>query len=197
MAKRAFDFSISAFALLLLWPILLLAMVLIRFDSRGPAIFSQERVGKGFRNFRLLKLRSMTTSEIGTDITYGADQRITALGKFLRKYKIDELPQLWNVLMGDMSIVGPRPEVPRLVFMFPSEFAAVLAVRPGLTSAASIKYRAEADILGQVEDPAAYYVNIVLPDKLRLEAEYVALNSFWRDISLIFATVRTCLLPES
>jgi lipopolysaccharide/colanic/teichoic acid biosynthesis glycosyltransferase len=193
MLKRAFDIVLSAIGLAVLSPVLILAAVLVKCDSPGPVLFGQDRVGKHFRKFRLFKLRTMCVNNSAIVITCGADPRITRIGKILRDLKIDELPQLWNVLRGDMSFVGPRPEVPRYTRIFRDDFAQVLTVRPGITSAASLKYRDEPEILGGVEDPMDYYVRVILPDKLRLEKEYLGRRSFWCDLSLILATLQACI----
>ena len=196
MLKRIFDILLSLAALVVVWPFLLLAAVLVRLDSPGPALFVQERVGRNFRRFRLFKFRTMAANAGGPGITYGADRRITRVGKVLRKTKVDELPQLLNVLRGDMSFVGPRPELPQYTEMFAGDYAEVLAVRPGITSPASLKYRSEAEILGRVTEPTDYYVRVILPDKLKLDKQYLTRLSFWYDLSLILATARACVRPE-
>jgi lipopolysaccharide/colanic/teichoic acid biosynthesis glycosyltransferase len=193
MLKRAFDIVVSLTGLLLVLPVLMVAAILVKLDSRGPVLFRQDRVGRNFRKFRLFKIRTMRVNNTDIAITCGADPRITRVGKALRSLKIDELPQLWNVLCGDMSFVGPRPEVPRYTRMFHDDYAQVLTVRPGITSAASLKYRDEAGILGQVDDPMDYYVRVILPDKLRLEKEYIKRCSLRYDLSLILATLQACL----
>lgn len=189
--KRAFDAAVAALGLVVLGPIMLVTAALIRASSPGPVVFWQERVGRGFRPFRICKFRSMVagaTSQ-GPPITAGEDPRITRLGRILRKTKIDELPQLWNVLVGDMSFVGPRPEVPKYVAMFREDYEEILQVRPGITDLASIEYRDEAAILGQADDPEREYVERVLPEKIRLAKEYLHRASFWFDLSLIFRTL--------
>ena len=193
MIKRAFDIVLSGIGLMVLSPLLILAAILVKCDSRGPVLFGQDRVGRDFRKFRLFKIRTMRVNDSDVAITSGADPRITRVGRVLRNLKIDELPQLWNVLRGDMSFVGPRPEVPRYIRIFHDDYAQVLTVRPGITSAASLKYRDEAEILGRVDDPMDYYVRVILPDKLRLEKEYVRRRSFWYDLSLILATLQACI----
>jgi lipopolysaccharide/colanic/teichoic acid biosynthesis glycosyltransferase len=193
MLKRTFDIVLSVIGLILLSPALMLAAILVKCSSRGPVLFRQDRVGRNFREFRLFKIRTMCVNNSDVAITSGADPRITRVGKVLRNLKIDELPQLWNVLRGDMSFVGPRPEVHRYTRIFDHDYAQVLTVRPGITSAASLKYRDEAEILGRVDDPMDYYVRVILPDKLRLEKEYVSRRSFWYDLSLILATLQACI----
>jgi lipopolysaccharide/colanic/teichoic acid biosynthesis glycosyltransferase len=193
MLKRAFDVALSLVGLLVLWPVLVLIAVAVKLDSPGPVLFAHERVGKNFRRFRLLKIRTMVVNNVDAPITCGADPRITRVGSLLRKLKLDELPQLWNVLRGDMSFVGPRPEVPRYTEIFRDDYSHLLAVRPGITSPASLKYRSEAEILGRVNDPMDYYVRVILPEKLRLDKQYVSDHSFLRDLSLILATLRACI----
>jgi lipopolysaccharide/colanic/teichoic acid biosynthesis glycosyltransferase len=197
MLKRAFDIVASVIGLILLSPVLMLAAILVKCSSQGPVLFRQDRVGRNFRKFRLFKIRTMCVNNSDVAITCGADPRITRVGKVLRNLKIDELPQLWNVLRGDMSFVGPRPEVPQYTRIFYEDYAQVLTVRPGITSAASLKYRDEARILGQVEDPLDYYIRVILPDKLGLEKEYIKRSSFCYDLSLILATLRACVSPAT
>jgi lipopolysaccharide/colanic/teichoic acid biosynthesis glycosyltransferase len=160
-------------------------------------IFKHERMGRAFRPFFVYKFRSMTQDapQKGGPITFGDDPRITPVGRLLRKSKIDELPQLFNVLVGDMSLVGPRPEVRRYVEMFTDDYAEILSVRPGITDLASIRYRDEAAILGQAADPALEYAKIVLPEKIRLAHDYVRRQSLWLDITIILGTV-ICLLGD-
>jgi len=189
--KRVFDLLLSSIALILLAPVLLLAAVVIKLDSRGPVFFRQERIGKGGRPFLILKLRSMVQDAAlkGGLITCGEDPRITTAGSWLRKTKIDELPQLFNILKGDMSFVGPRPEVQKYVDMFREDFEQILQVRPGLTDLASLRYRDEADILGSFENPEEAYRQQILPDKIRLAKEYLRHSSILFDMSLIVRTL--------
>jgi lipopolysaccharide/colanic/teichoic acid biosynthesis glycosyltransferase len=191
LLKRLLEMMIAAMGLFLLSPLLVLVAVLIRIDSRGPVFFRQERVGQGFRPFLILKFRTMMPDahRFGRQITAGADPRITKIGKVLRRSKIDELPQLLNVLKGDMSFVGPRPEVSRYVELYRQDFKEILQVRPGITDLASIKYRDEAELLGSAEDPEREYIERILPDKLRLAKEYVRRSSLWFDFSVIFKTL--------
>lgn len=189
--KRIFDVVASGLGLLVLSPFFLLLAVWIKLDSAGPVFYRQVRVGRYNRNFRLFKFRSM---RVGADkkglITVGGrDPRVTRSGYFIRKYKLDELPQLINVLLGDMSLVGPRPEVRKYVEMYTSEQLHVLDVRPGITDMASIRYRNENELLAEAEDPEAYYIREIMPDKLKINLEYVAKHSFWFDIKLIFKTI--------
>lgn len=193
MAKRLFDWLASTFGLLALAPLLLLLAVWIKLDSPGPVFFRQERVGRGGKLFRIHKFRTMVTDaeRRGLQITVGSDARVTRVGQWLRKYKLDELPQLLDVWLGHMSLVGPRPEVPRYVACYPADVRdVVLSVRPGITDRASIEFKDENEILGRAPDPHLAYVNEVLPIKLRYYVDYVAHRSFWSDIGIIFATVR-------
>lgn len=189
--KRIFDVVASGLGLLVLSPFFLLLAVWIKLDSAGPVFYRQVRVGRYNRNFRLFKFRSM---RVGSDkkglITVGGrDPRVTRSGYFIRKYKLDELPQLINVLLGDMSLVGPRPEVRKYVEMYTSKQLHVLDVRPGITDMASIRYRNENELLAEAEDPEAYYIREIMPDKLKINLEYVAKHSFWLDMKLIFKTI--------
>ncbi len=180
----------SGLGLLLVSPIFVVLAIWIKLDSQGPVFYRQVRVGRGNKDFRLFKFRSM---RVGADkqglITIGGrDPRVTRSGYFIRKYKLDELPQLINVFLGDMSLVGPRPEVRKYVDMYTEEQLHVLDVRPGITDAASIAYRNENELLEQAENPDQYYIEVIMPDKLRINLEYVAHHSFWGDIRLIFRT---------
>jgi lipopolysaccharide/colanic/teichoic acid biosynthesis glycosyltransferase len=188
--KRLFDLVASTIGLLVLSPLLLLAALLIKLDSRGPILFKQERVGQKFRPFSIYKFRTMREGSDGkSSLTIGADPRITRIGKYLRASKIDELPQLINVLKGDMSVVGPRPEVPRYVELFRPDYEHILTVRPGLTDLASVKYSDEASILGQSLNPEGDYIARLLPDKIRLAKEYIDRSSFTFDAKLIVETL--------
>ena len=188
--KRTLDVVASALGLVLLSPILLLAAVAIRTTSRGPVFFRQERVGRSFRPFRIYKFRTMVADapQLGGQLTAGADPRITRVGRLLRKSKIDELPQLINVLVGNMSLVGPRPEVPRYVEMFRDDYAYILSVRPGITDPASVKYRDEAAVLAGSDDPEREYVSRILPDKIALARQYIDQASLTYDLRLIGLT---------
>lgn len=192
MAKRLFDLLLSSIGLLLLAPLLLLIALLIKLDSPGPVMFRQERVGRFGKPFRIHKFRTMRHEPAGQglQITVGADRRITRVGGFLRASKLDELPQLLDVWLGDMSLVGPRPEVPRYVAHYPAELREkVLSVRPGITDIASIEYRDESAVLARAADPEHAYVHEVLPHKLALAARYVERSSLWLDVWLIWRTV--------
>jgi lipopolysaccharide/colanic/teichoic acid biosynthesis glycosyltransferase len=191
MAKRVFDWLASSLGLLLLAPVLVFLSVWIKLDSQGPVFFRQERVGLAGRTFKIHKFRTMVTDaeKKGLQITVGADARVTRVGHWLRKYKLDELPQLLDVWLGRMSLVGPRPEVPRYVACYPADVRdLVLSVRPGITDRASIEFKDENEILGRAADPHTAYVNEVLPIKLRYYVEYVNTRSLLGDIFLIFKT---------
>ena len=174
----------------MLSPLFLVLAIWIKCDSPGPVFYKQVRVGRNNRDFRLFKFRSM---QVGADkkglITVGGhDSRVTRSGYFIRKYKLDEFPQLINVFIGDMSIVGPRPEVRKYVDLYTPEQMHVLDVRPGITSLASIRYRNENELLEKVDDPDQYYKDVIMQDKLKIDLEYVQKASFWFDIKLIFRT---------
>jgi len=191
MMKRAFDVGGAALGLLVTAPLLAIISVLIKLDSRGPILFKQERIGKGFRPFFIYKFRTMVEDapQRGGALTVGHDPRITRVGSILRQTKFDELPQLINVLRGDMSLVGPRPEVPRYVKLFAKRYETILTVRPGITDPASLEYRDESAILAVSDDPEGEYVRRILPDKLRLAEEYVRRCSLYMDMMLIFRTL--------
>jgi lipopolysaccharide/colanic/teichoic acid biosynthesis glycosyltransferase len=191
VTKRIFDIVVAALALVLLAPLLLLAALLVRISSRGPVLFRQERIGRGFRPFTIYKFRTMVADAPvhGGPITIAGDRRVTPIGRLLRKTKVDELPQLLNVLRGDMSFVGPRPEVRQYVELFSADYAEILRVPPGITDLASLKYRDEAELLAGAADPEAEYVRRVLPDKIRLAREYLERASFGFDLALILKTV--------
>ena len=188
--KRLFDIFASGLGLFFLSPLFLILAIWIKLDSKGPVFYRQVRVGRGNKDFRIFKFRSM---RVGADkqglITVGGhDPRITRSGYFIRKYKLDEFPQLINVFIGDMSLVGPRPEVRKYVDMYTPEQMHVLDVRPGVTSLASIRYRNENELLDKAEDPDQFYIDVVMQDKLAIDLEYVEHASFWYDIKLIFQT---------
>jgi lipopolysaccharide/colanic/teichoic acid biosynthesis glycosyltransferase len=193
MMKRLFDFIASSLGLLILLPVLLVLAAWIKIDSPGPIFFRQLRVGLGGKPLRIHKFRTMIeNAELqGLQITVGDDPRVTRAGKFLRKYKLDELPQLFDVWVGAMSLVGPRPEVPRYIAHYPDDVRElILSVRPGITDRASIEFKDENEILGNAVDPHLAYVNDVLPIKLRYYKDYVANQSLALDIKLIFATIK-------
>lgn len=189
MAKRLFDLLLSASGLALLAPVLLLVAVWIRLDSSGPALFRQERVGRAGRLFTIHKFRTMRVDGAGLGLTVGRDVRITRAGEVLRRYKIDELPQLWDVLRGAMSLVGPRPDLPQYVARYPAALRdVVLSARPGITDPASLAFRNEAELLAKAADPEREYVEHILPAKLQLSADYVRQASLWTDLRLIGRT---------
>jgi len=191
MAKRLFDIIVSCLGLFFLSPVLLIVAGMILIADGSPILFRQIRVGRNGTNFKLNKFRTMTISQHALKGSFeaGNKNRITRLGAFLRKTKIDELPQLWNVLIGDMSIVGPRPEVRQWVDAYPERWAKVLTVQPGITDPASIYYRNEEDLLAQADDPEEYYRDHILPHKLDLYEEYVMTRSFYGDICLVLKTI--------
>ena len=197
MAKRLFDIVMAGLALLLMSPLLIGIAAWIRLDSVGPVFFRQERVGRHGRPFRIHKFRTMVTDaeRLGAQITVSGDPRITAAGRFLRRSKLDELPQLIDVLAGTMSLVGPRPEVPRYVAMYPTALREkVLSVRPGITDPASIAFRDEGALLAAAADPEREYADVVLPAKLRFAADYVDHASLAYDLRLIALTLRALVL---
>lgn len=188
--KRAFDILASWFGILFLLPIFIIVSIAIVVDSKGGVFFLQTRVGKNGKEFKIIKFRTMVTDAEakGLQITVGADSRVTAVGNFLRKTKIDELPQLFNVLVGQMSFVGPRPEVPKYVDMYTDYQRNILRIRPGITELASIVYRDENEVLAAAEDPEDTYINDVMQKKLELNIEYMQKMSLLYDIKLIFKT---------
>lgn len=198
MLKRAFDIVASGLGLLVLSPLFLVVAIWIKLDSPGPVFFRQVRVGRYNKDFRIFKFRTMRTgSDKGSQLTIGGrDPRVTRAGYWLRKFKIDELPQLINVFVGDMSLVGPRPEVRRYVDLYTPEQMHVLDVRPGITDAASIKFRNESEFLKQVDDPEKHYVEVLMPMKLDLYLQYVNYHSFKGDIRLILETLWTVIAQK-
>ena len=191
-AKRLFDLLLSGVGLLLLSPVLIGIALWIKLDSPGGVMFRQARVGRHGRLFLIHKFRTMAADapQRGPQITVGADARITRAGQFLRASKLDELPQLWDVWRGAMSLVGPRPEVPRYVALYPADLRTiVLSVRPGMTDSASLEYRDEARLLADASDPERCYVEQVMPTKLVLSARYVQTRSFAGDLALVWRTV--------
>lgn len=193
--KRLFDIIASALGLIVLSPLFLVLAVWIKVDSKGPVFYRQTRVGWHNKDFRIFKFRSMRVgSDRGSLVTIGGrDPRITKSGYYIRKYKLDEFPQLINVLIGDMSLVGPRPEVRHYVDYWTPEQMRVLDVRPGITDPASIKFRNENELMAQADDPEQYYINVIMQEKLRLYLEYVDNQSFLYDLRLIFATLRVVI----
>ena len=199
MWKRAFDIGFSFGTLLILVPLLIAMALWIKFDSPGPVFFRQTRVGRGGREFRICKFRTMRADaeQRGPQLTIGADRRITRSGAWLRKYKVDEIPQFFNVLFGDMSIVGPRPEVRRYVDLYaPATRQSVLSVRPGITDLASIEYRDENELLAASADPERTYVEQVLPAKLALSERYIRERSFLGDLRIIGRSMTVSFTPH-
>lgn len=190
--KRVFDFVVSGLGLVALSPVFAVLAVWIKLDSTGPVFYRQVRVGRDNKDFRLFKFRSMRpdSDKLGLITVGGRDPRVTRSGYYIRKYKLDELPQLINVFLGDMSLVGPRPEVRKYVNMYTPEQMKVLQVRPGITSLASIRYRNENDILAASDDPDKCYIEKVMPDKLTIDLEYIDRAGLWNDIKLIFSTFK-------
>ncbi|MDE6468489.1 MAG: sugar transferase [Muribaculaceae bacterium] len=195
--KRIFDVIMSSIGLIVVSPIFLILAIWIKIDSDGPVFYRQVRVGKGNKDFRIYKFRTMRpdADKIGGLITIGGrDPRVTRSGYYIRKYKLDEFPQLINVLKGEMSLVGPRPEVRKYVDLYTPRQLHVLDVRPGITSLASIRYRNENDILAAAEDPDKAYIEQIMPDKLVIDLEYVSKANLVNDIKLIFSTLREIIL---
>jgi len=194
--KRAVDIAVSAVLLVAALPLLLVAALIIRLTSPGPVLFRQIRMGRGFQTFEILKLRTMAHAEAGLAFTLGPDPRITPVGKWLRRTKFDELPQLWNVLRGDMSLVGPRPVLPELTWEFRNSYTTLLSVRPGLTDPASLKYSQEARLLARADDPLGFFKTVVTPDKIRISLEYLERANFWTDSAMLMQTVLVCCFPR-
>lgn len=191
LLKRCFDFLVSGIAIVALIPLFIIVGILIKTGSKGSVLFKQIRVGKNGEEFKILKFRTMVVDaeKLGMQITVGQDKRITKVGKILRKTKLDELPQLGNVFLGDMSFVGPRPEVPKYVNMYTEEQKKVLLVRPGITDLASIEFRNENDILANSENPEKTYIKEIMPKKLELNFEYIKNVSVISDIKIIINTL--------
>lgn len=190
ISKYIFDRFISLLGLLFLWPVLIVVALLIKINMPdGPVIFRQQRVGKDGRLFTMYKFRTMTTRHGGSSISVAGEARITPLGRVLRKYKLDELPELWNVLLADMSFVGPRPDVPGYADCLQGEKRNILRLRPGITGPASLKYRNEEQLLAQVDNPQKYNDEVIFPDKVRLNLYYLYHWSFLDDLKMILCTV--------
>ena len=189
--KRIFDFIASFIGLLLLFPFFLIVAFLIKKEDGGSVFFRQIRVGQNGRLFKIYKFRTMVedAEKLGAQITKGDDPRITRIGKILRKYKIDELPQLINVLKGDMSLVGPRPEVPKYVEVFKEDYKEILKVKPGITDYASLEYKDENELLKNTDNPEEVYLKQILPEKIKYYKRYIKDISFWTDLKLIFRTI--------
>lgn len=190
MAKWIFDRLMAFVGLLLLWPVLLVVAILIKINmADGPTIFKQKRVGLNGKLFTMYKFRTMTVNHDGSSVSVAGESRITPLGQVLRKYKLDELPELWNVFIGDMSFVGPRPDVPGYADVLVGTDRNILKLRPGITGPASLKYANEEEILAKVENPKEYNDTIIFPDKVRINLDYYRNHSLLGDIKLIFATI--------
>lgn len=188
--KFIFDRLMALVGLLVLWPVLLVVAILVRIKMPGgPVIFKQKRVGRNGRLFTMYKFRSMTVGHGGSSVSVAGESRITPLGAKLRHYKLDELPELWNVLIGDMSFVGPRPDVPGYADQLKGKDREVLKLRPGITGPASLKYRDEEDLLSNQTDPQRYNDEVIFPDKVRINLYYLHHYSFIKDIEMIFCTV--------
>lgn len=187
--KFIFDRVMALIGLLFLWPVLLVVAILIKIKMPGDVLFVQERVGKDGKLFRCHKFRSMTTDHHGSSVSVAGEARITPLGARLRKYKLDELPELWDVLIGNMSFVGPRPDVPGYADKLQGEARVILTLRPGITGPATLKYRNEEELLAQVKNPQQYNDEVIYPDKVRLNRYYAEHYSFAIDIRMIFCTV--------
>ena len=189
-AKWLFDRVMSLVGLIVLSPLLLIVALLIQLKMPGgPVLFRQKRVGKDGKLFTMVKFRSMSVAHGGSSVSVAGESRITPLGAKLRKYKLDELPELWNVLVGDMSFVGPRPDVPGYADKLVGEDRVILKLRPGITGPASLKYRNEEELLAGVDDPQTYNDTVIFPDKVRINKEYYYNWSFWKDIRYILQTV--------
>lgn len=188
--KYIFDRLMALIGLLLLWPILLIVAVLVRVKMPdGPVLFRQQRVGKGGRLFTIYKFRTMSVCHNGSSVSVAGEARITPLGAALRKYKLDELPELWNVLIGDMSFVGPRPDVPGYADKLQGDDRIILTLRPGITGPATLKYRDEESLLATVDDPVKYNDTVIYPDKVRINKQYAQHISLLTDIHIILATI--------
>jgi len=194
--KRALDILAAIAGLILLSPVFALVSCCIKLTSRGPVLYRQVRIGQGGRPFEILKFRSMTLQTLNSDlrITIAGDSRVTALGKFLRRYKVDELPQLWNVIRGNMSLVGPRPEIPVYTAEYTPEQRMVLSARPGITDPASLAYRHEEEILANQGDPEQFYRTQILPDKLARNKAYLEKITLRNDIRIILKTISSSFL---
>jgi lipopolysaccharide/colanic/teichoic acid biosynthesis glycosyltransferase len=189
--KRIFDVATSIIGLIVLLPLFIIIAILIKLNDKGPIFYKQKRIGQNFKPFELLKFRTMVVNadKIGPAVTKDGDPRITKIGKFLRKTKLDELPQLWNVIRGDMSIVGPRPEVEKYIQYYEDDYKEILKVRPGITDYATIKFRNEEEILSKYDNTESAYIKYVLPEKIKLYKTYIKEISFLTDLKIIFWTL--------
>ncbi len=196
VVKRLMDIGVASFLLLLAVPILVLAALVISLTSPGPVLFRQVRMGREYQPFEILKLRTMRHGVEGKAYTLGRDPRITRVGEVLRRTKLDELPQLWNVLRGEMSLVGPRPVLPELTYEFREYYIYLLRTRPGLTDPASLKYSQETRLLGQAADAMGFFKTVVTPDKIRMSLEYMDRATVWTDVKMMAMTLAVCCLPS-
>jgi lipopolysaccharide/colanic/teichoic acid biosynthesis glycosyltransferase len=190
MVKRIFDISSSFIGIVLLLPIFLLVALAIKIGSDGPVLFKQKRVGRYAKTFLMIKFRTMVVQQDSTStVSVKGDKRITKVGAFLRKTKLDELPELWNVLIGQMSLVGPRPDVPGFADVLEGEDRKILELRPGITGPASLKYANEEQLLAEMDNPEKYNMDVIFPEKVRINLEYYYNQNFLLDIKIIFATI--------
>ena len=194
--KRTLDILVAALLFAMVLPVLTVAALIICFTSPGPILFRQTRMGRGFKRFEIVKLRTMAHAQAGSPYTLGPDARITRFGYFLRRSKIDELPQLWNVLRGEMSLVGPRPVLPALTEEFREYYELLLRARPGLTDPASLKYSQESRLLEQARDPMHFFKRVVTPDKIRISFDYMQRANLWSDCATLAMTVLICCFPR-
>jgi lipopolysaccharide/colanic/teichoic acid biosynthesis glycosyltransferase len=197
VVKRLLDIAVSLALLVVASPVLALAALIILFTSPGPVLFRQVRMGRGYRPFEILKLRTMVHAEAGLAYTLGPDPRITPFGRWLRRTKIDELPQLLNVLWGEMSLVGPRPVLPELTYEFREFYVFLLRARPGLTDPASLKYSQETRLLALAPDPMHFFKAVVTPDKIRMSFEYMGQANLWTDVVTLAMTAVICCFPSA
>jgi lipopolysaccharide/colanic/teichoic acid biosynthesis glycosyltransferase len=195
--KRSLDFTLAGILLALTLPLVFIAAVLIHLETGDSVFFGQRRMGRGFRTFRLWKLRTMRTCCVGPAFTLGADPRITNVGRWLRWFKIDELPQLWNVIRGDMSLVGSRPVVPELAEEFESDYVRLLAARPGLTDPATVKYCREVELMALVPEPLDYFKNVIMPDKLRISLAYLERATVRSDVAVLMRTAVALMMSAA
>ena len=195
MLKRIVDIIVAGSLLVVTLPIIVISAILVKLDSKGPVFFRQSRMGREFTEFQLFKFRTMVEGSKGLPYTLGPDPRITRCGRWLRWAKFDELPQLWNVLRGEMSLVGPRPVIPALTREFRREYRKLLRARPGLTDPATLKYRSETDLLAMVPEPMRYFKTVVTPDKLRISLAYQKRATVWTDLGVLARTFVALVAP--
>ena len=192
---RLFEVGVSCLGLLVMAPVLFILALLVRIESRGPALFKQVRVGQNGRTFELLKIRSMRLEAAGLEVTAAGDPRVTAVGRWLRKFKLDEIPELWNVVRGEMALVGPRPEVPAYVDLDDPAWQRVLSVRPGLTDPVTVELRNEEELLASAEDAETFYQQILQPYKLASYEGYLGERTAWSDLKVLGRTFLAVILP--